>query len=120
MDQKIIDLYDEFTHGGSTRREFVQRLSMVAGGMPAAIALLQQLENDYKRPARIAESDERINRGVSEYEAALKAAGIRYDSNIYDGKNHAIHNDTSPNRYDAEAAALAWKRTIAFFGKYLE
>jgi carboxymethylenebutenolidase len=284
MDQNIIDLYDEFTHGGSTRREFMQRLAMVAGGMPAAIALLQQLENDYTKAVRVAESDERIvtsrisykgasgdvtayfaapagkekrpavvvihenrglnahiedvarrvavggflaiapdalsasggtpadqdaartkigeldaetaagdfvaavefgktharstgkvgcvgfcwggamanqlavrcsdlraavafygrqaavadvpkikaalqfhyaglderiNGGIAEYEAALKTAGVRYDSNMYDGKNHAFHNDTSPNRYDADAAALAWKRTIEFFEKHL-
>jgi carboxymethylenebutenolidase len=63
--------------------------------------------------------DERINGGIAEYEAALKTAGVRYDSNMYDGKNHAFHNDTSPNRYDADAAALAWKRTIEFFEKHL-
>ena len=284
MDQKIIDLYDEFTHGGTTRREFMQKLAMVAGSMTAATALAQQLENDYTKAVRVAEDDkrivvartsykgrsgdvrayvavpagkekrpavvvihenrglnahiedvarrvavagfiaiapdalsasggtpadqdvartkigeldaettagdfvaavdfgkshprstgkvgcvgfcwggamanqlavrcaglsaavafygrqaaaadaskikaamqfhyagldERINGGIAEYEAALKAAGVRFESHMYDGKNHAFHNDTSPNRYDADAAALAWKRTIEFFGKHL-
>ncbi len=30
MDQKIIDLYDRFTHGGINRREFLDRLAEVA------------------------------------------------------------------------------------------
>jgi carboxymethylenebutenolidase len=32
--------------------------------------------------------------------------------------NHGFHNDTTP-RYDAEAAELAWARTMAFFGTVL-
>jgi len=33
MDQRIIDLWDEFTHGGMDRRDFMQRLAGMAGGM---------------------------------------------------------------------------------------
>ena len=29
------------------------------------------------------------------------------------------HNDTSQARYDADAAELAWNRTLAFFNEYL-
>ena len=35
------------------------------------------------------------------------------------GKQHGFHNDTTP-RYDAEAAKLAWERTLAHFKKYLK
>lgn len=28
MDQKIIDLYDAFTHGGMNRRDFLNRLAL--------------------------------------------------------------------------------------------
>ena len=59
--------------------------------------------------------DERINAGIGEYEAALKAAGTRYELHMYDNTNHAFHNDTSAARYDKAAAELAWERTIAFF-----
>jgi len=58
--------------------------------------------------------DERVNAGWPEYEAALKAAGTRYEAFIYDGVNHGFHNDSTP-RYDAAAAELAWSRTVAFF-----
>jgi carboxymethylenebutenolidase len=62
--------------------------------------------------------DERINAGWPAYEAALKAAGTRYEAHVYDGVNHGFHNDSTP-RYDATAAALAWDRTLAFFRSHL-
>jgi carboxymethylenebutenolidase len=58
--------------------------------------------------------DERVNAGWPEYEAALKAAGTRYEAFVYEGVNHGFHNDSTP-RYDATAAELAWKRTVEFF-----
>ena len=58
--------------------------------------------------------DERVNAGWPDYEAALKAAGTRYEAYIYEGVNHGFHNDSTP-RYDEAAADLAWGRTIAFF-----
>jgi carboxymethylenebutenolidase len=58
--------------------------------------------------------DERVNAGWPVYEAALKAAGTRYEAFIYEGANHGFHNDSTP-RYDQQAAELAWSRTISFF-----
>lgn len=62
--------------------------------------------------------DERVNAGMQDYEAALKAAGIRYEQYLYEGVNHAFHNDTSAARFNKEAAELAWKRTIIFLKKH--
>ena len=59
--------------------------------------------------------DERINAGIAAYEAALQAAGVTYTLYMYEGVNHAFHNDTNEARYDQEAAALAWQRTMVFF-----
>ena len=64
--------------------------------------------------------DERINAGIPTYEAALKKAGTRYELYVYDGVNHAFHNDTAPTRYNEAAAKLAWQRTIDFFDKYVK
>ncbi len=61
--------------------------------------------------------DERINAGIPEFEAALKAAGKTYELFVYDGVNHAFNNDTSEARYDKAAADLAWSRTVAFLKK---
>lgn len=63
--------------------------------------------------------DERINKGVPDYEAALKSAGIDYRLYMYDGANHAFNNDTNASRYHPEAAALSWKRTIEFLSEKL-
>ena len=57
--------------------------------------------------------DERINAGVPDFEAALKAAGVDHQIFIYPGVNHAFDNDTSAARYDREASELAWSRTVA-------
>lgn len=65
-----------------------------------------------------AEMDTRVNAGWPDYEAALKAAGVRYQAFIYPGVNHGFHNDTTP-RYNQEAADLSWKRTLAFFQEHL-
>ena len=66
----------------------------------------------------LAENDPRINEGWPAYEAALKAAGTTYEGHIYPGTHHGFHNDSTP-RYDAEAAELAWSRTIAWFRTHL-
>ena len=38
MDQRIINLYDRFTHGGMSRREFFDRLAELAGSAAAGSA----------------------------------------------------------------------------------
>jgi carboxymethylenebutenolidase len=62
--------------------------------------------------------DERINAAWPAYEAALKAAGVKYTAYRYSGTQHGFNNDTTP-RYDAAAAKLAWERTIAFLKTHL-
>lgn len=65
-----------------------------------------------------AELDARVNAGWPAYEAALKAAGVRYEAFIYPKVNHGFHNDTTP-RYGKAAAELSWERTLAFFRQQL-
>ena len=64
-------------------------------------------------------NDERINQGIPEYEKALKKAGIPYQLFIYEGAGHAFNNDMNPDRYNKQAADLAWSRTIKFFREKL-
>jgi carboxymethylenebutenolidase len=47
MDQKIIALYDEYTHAPLDRRVFLERLTALAGSAASAYALLPLLENNY-------------------------------------------------------------------------
>ena len=56
---------------------------------------------------------------LADYEAALKAAGVRYEQHFYPNTEHGFNNDTTP-RFDAAAAKLAWERTVAHFEKYLK
>lgn len=58
--------------------------------------------------------DENINKTVPEYEAALKAQGKSYTLNMYEGAQHAFHNNDNPSRHHPESAALAWERTMTF------
>ena len=60
MDQKYINLFDRFTHGGMNRRDFMEKLTLLAGSTTAATALLPLLENNYARADILPEGDPRI------------------------------------------------------------
>ena len=60
MDQRIIDLYDQFTHGEINRRTFFDRLGSLAGSAAAGAALLPLLTNDYAKAAIIPADDARL------------------------------------------------------------
>ena len=61
----------------------------------------------------LAGNDPRINAPWPAYEAALRAADVAVTVHSYPGTQHGFNNDTTP-RYDAQAAAQAWSRTLAF------
>lgn len=84
------------------------------GGVPAADV------PGIKAPLLIhlGELDKRVNARWPDYEAALKANNKAYTMHMYPGANHGFHNDTT-SRYDADAAELAWGRTLAFFKEHL-
>ena len=65
-----------------------------------------------------AENDERINTMWPPYEAALKAANLKFEAVKYPGTQHGFNNDTTP-RFDDTAAKQAWQRTIALFNRTL-
>jgi carboxymethylenebutenolidase len=65
-------------------------------------------------------NDDRINAGIPAFEEALRKAKVEFTTYIYQGAGHAFNNDTSPERYNKEAADLAWKRTVAFFKEKLK
>ena len=64
--------------------------------------------------------DERVNAGITAYEDALKKNNVRFENYMYEGVNHAFHNDTSPARYNEASAKQAWQRTIEFFDKHVK
>ncbi|MHA8086863.1 dienelactone hydrolase family protein [Aquirufa sp. Wall-65K1] len=64
--------------------------------------------------------DERINAGIPAFEEALKANKKDYQIFVYEGAQHAFNNDSSPARYNAEVAKLAWSRTMGLFDQTLK
>jgi len=66
----------------------------------------------------LAEHDERINATYPAFEAALKAAGVPYQVQVYPGTQHGFHNNSTP-RYNEAAANLSWERTLAHFRTHL-
>ena len=115
MDQKIINLFDRFTHGGMNRRDFMEKLSLLAGSTAAATALLPVLENNYARADILPEGDPRITTqnldyaGGKGYFATPKAAG-KYPGVIVIHENRGLnpHIKDVARRIAAEGfAALA-------------
>ena len=70
MDQKMIDLYDEYTHELLDRREFLRRLSVLAGSTAAAIALLPLLENNNAKAEVVPKDDPRLYTDLMKYPGA--------------------------------------------------
>ncbi|MDO9411297.1 MAG: dienelactone hydrolase family protein [Pseudolabrys sp.] len=70
MDQRIIELYDSFTHGVIDRRSFMDRLATIAGSSAAAVAILPMLQNNYALAAIIPDDDARLAIDTVSYDAA--------------------------------------------------
>jgi carboxymethylenebutenolidase len=91
--------------------------AVVFYGMPADSAEAARIEVPLL--LHYAGRDVRINAAVPAFEQALKSAGVRYELNTYADVDHAFHNDTNAARYNAEAASLAWQRTVDFLKREL-
>jgi carboxymethylenebutenolidase len=70
--------------------------------------------------AHYAGNDAGINAGIPAFEEALKKYKKEYQIFIYEGASHAFNNDSNPERYNEQAAKLAWSRTVAFFKEKLK
>ena len=110
-----------FCYGGA----MANRLATAMPGLAAAVPFYgsaPQLDDVGAIKAELllhfASDDERVNASWPAYEAALKAARVRYTAHVYPETQHGFHNDTTP-RYDEDAAKLAWRRTIEFFRRTL-
>ncbi len=70
MDQRIINLFDEYTHKPLGREEFLKKLAMLTGSTAAALSVLPLLEVNYAQAATVAQEDERITTEYITYNAA--------------------------------------------------
>lgn len=70
MDQKIIDLHDDYLHGVLDRRTFMKKLAVLAGSAAAANAMLGLLRNNYAHAEMVAKDDPRLDSASLEYQGA--------------------------------------------------
>ena len=76
MDNRFISLFDAYTHGGMSRRDFLDRLSALAGSAVAAQAILPILQNDYALEPQVPEDDARLSISTVEIPGVEKLKGI--------------------------------------------
>ncbi len=110
-----------FCYGGAIVNMLATRVPELAAGVPfygGAAPLADVPKIKAALLLQFAETDERVNAAWPPYEAALKEHKIPYEAHVYPGTQHGFNNDTTP-RFDANAAKLAWDRTIALFKKTL-
>lgn len=128
MQQAIIDLYDRFTHGALSRREFMERLAALAGSAAAASALLPLLQSNYAIAQTVPESDPRIRADRLAYEAQGRKLGGYLARPAQNGKWPAVivvHENRGLNphiedvtRRVALEGFLAWHRPPVPLGRH--
>ncbi len=103
----------------------VNRLAVAAGAdLTAAVSFYGPAPAEAAKvvaPMQIhlAGRDERVNKTALPWVTALRTARKTVEAHTYTDVEHALHNDTSAERYNPAAAKLAWDRTLSFFGKFL-
>jgi carboxymethylenebutenolidase len=121
MDQKIISLFDTYTHGGMNRRTFLDKLTLMVGSTAAATALLPVLENNYANAAIIAENDPRLVLTEGELSPGIK--GLLAVPKDATGKLPAvlvIHENRGLNPHIKDVTRrMALEGFVAFGADYL-
>ena len=110
-----------FCYGGGIVNFLATRMPELVAGVPfygASVPAADVPKIKSELMIVYAENDERINGMWPAYEAALKAAGVKYTAFNYAGTQHGFNNDTTP-RYDEKSATQAWGRTVALFNRTL-
>ena len=102
----------------ATRNESVGACVVFYGGHPKVKPDLPNLHSPVL--GLYGENDRSVTPdSVRQLEREVKALGKQIEVVIYSGADHAFFNDTRPQVYNAEAAADAWRRTIAFLREHL-
>ena len=110
-----------FGYGGGVVNMLATRSAQLVAGVPfygGSAPADQAAQIKAELMLVFAENDDRINAMWLPYEAALRAAGVRFEAFKHPGTQHGFNNDTTP-RYDEAAARQAWGRTVAFFNRTL-
>jgi carboxymethylenebutenolidase len=111
-----------FCSGGSVVNSLATKVTSLKAGVAfygGAPDLTQVGKIKAEMQIHHGEKDTRLLAGAPAYEAALRAAEVKFESYIYKGALHGFHNNTTP-RYDESAAQLAWQRTVRFLRTRLD
>src|SRR6478609_4155406 len=120
MEQKIIDLFDRYTHGGMNRRDFLERLSLLAGSTAAATALLPVLENNYAHAEMVPENDPAITAETTEIAPGIKGYLVRPKAAGTYPVVFVIHENRGLNPHIKDVTRrMAKEGFIAFGGDFL-
>jgi carboxymethylenebutenolidase len=70
FDPELLDLFDQYVHGGVDRRQFLERASRFAVGGVTAAALLESLCPDYAWAQQVAADDARLRTEYASYSSS--------------------------------------------------
>lgn len=107
MDQRIIDLYDEFVHTHFNRRLFLEKAAKLTGSMSAAAALLPLLQSNYAIAATVAADDSRLRTERVTYKGAsgdVKAYLARPNDEAKHGGIVVVHQNRGLNPHIEDIA----------------
>lgn len=119
MDRKIIELYNDYVHSAMPRRQFLDRLAKLAGGIAAAAAIVPLIEPDYAYGQQISTDDDRLETGYITYAGVSGAVRAYMARPKGAGKLPAIlviHENRGLNKHIedvARRAALAGYHALA-------
>ena len=120
FDQELLDIYDEYVHGQTDRRGFLDRATKFAVGGTTAAALLDSLRPNYALAQQVTEDDERITAEYTTYPSPKghdKTRGYLVQPAKVEGKVPAvlvIHENRGLNPYVADVARRV--ATAGFLG----
>ena len=120
MDQKFIDLFDRYTHGGMNRRDFLDRLATLAGSAAAVTAVLPLLENNYAHAELVPDNDPAISAEAAEIAPGIKGYLVRPKAEGTYPAVLVIHENRGLNPHIKDVTRrMAKEGFIAFGGDYL-
>jgi carboxymethylenebutenolidase len=77
VDERVLELYNEYAHGRIDRREFVRKVNMLAIGGVSATALIESVMPQYAKAQTVMFTDPRIRAEYVEYPSPLGSGMMR-------------------------------------------
>lgn len=105
----------EMTFAAATQIPTLRAAVVFYGRSPEPLDLVKNIRAPVM--AHYGEKDPGVNKGIDATVEAMRKYKKTFDHKTYPGAQHAFHNDTNKDRYDAAAAKEAWERTLEFFRK---